>query len=99
MRSVLRPVLGLCVALTALSACDPAEFDSDPQVRADARAGRKCVQAVTQQTGDASGVVNTTLPIVEINQLIIDLPSSQTRWVCLTDDLGAPLQLYQLGAG
>ncbi|KIN69492.1 hypothetical protein Z948_3237 [Sulfitobacter donghicola DSW-25 = KCTC 12864 = JCM 14565] len=85
------------MATLALSACDPAEFDPDPDVRRDARANRKCVAAIKEQTGDATAQINTTLPIVEVNQYIIDSPANQERWMCRTDDEGTPTQLYKLG--
>ncbi|MCX7565539.1 hypothetical protein OS189_04180 [Sulfitobacter sp. F26169L] len=85
------------MATMALAACDPAEFDPDPDVRRDARANRKCVVSVKEQTGDAASRLNTTLPIVEINQYIIDAPTLQERWMCRTDDEGNPTQLYKLG--
>lgn len=99
MRPTLRSVTFLGVALLALAACDPAEFDPDPLVRKDARASRKCVVAVKEQTGDATAQINTTLPIVEINQYIVDAPGLQERWMCRTDDAGTPTQLYKLGNG
>ncbi len=92
-----RPAFFLCMATMALSACDPAEFDADPDVRRDARANRKCVVAVKEQTGDATSRINTTLPVVEINQYIVDVPANQERWMCRTDDAGTPTQMYKLG--
>ncbi len=98
MRYFTRPALVLCMATMALAACDPAEFDSDPDVRRDARANRTCISAVSDQAG-SPGQLNTTLPIVEINQYIIDVPASQERWMCRTDDEGNASQLYKMGAG
>ncbi|WP_298863742.1 hypothetical protein [uncultured Sulfitobacter sp.] len=99
MRYFTRPALILCMATMALTACDPAEFDSDPDVRRDARANRKCVIAVKAQTKDEASQLNTTLPIVEVNQYIVDAPTLQERWMCRTDDAGEPTQLYRLGKG
>ncbi|UWR23875.1 hypothetical protein [Sulfitobacter sp. S190] len=99
MLNILRPATLLCTAALALAACDPAEFDSDPDVRRDARANRTCTNAVADQTGDRAAVLNTTLPVVEINQYIIDVPSTGDRWMCRTDDDGKATQLYRLGAG
>ncbi len=99
MRYFLRPAAILCMATLALAACDPAEFDPDPDVRRDARAHHKCVVAVQKQTTDPAAVLNTTLPIVEINQYIVDAPSLQQSWMCRTDDAGTPTQLYKLGTG
>ena len=98
MRNFTRPALILCMAAMALTACDPAEFDPDPDVRRDARANRTCVKAVTEQAG-SKGQLNTTLPVVEINQYIIDVPEAQERWMCRTDDEGNASQLYKMGTG
>ncbi|MGJ8545469.1 MAG: hypothetical protein ACSHWZ_08500 [Sulfitobacter sp.] len=89
----------LTIAVLALAACDPAEFDSDPEVRSEARGARLCTTAVKSETGDAGAVLNTTLPIIELNQIIIDTPASQSRWMCLTDDGGTPQSIYQMGRG
>jgi hypothetical protein len=86
------------MATLALAACDPAEFDADPDVRRDARANRTCVDAVTQQTGSPSQL-NTVLPVIEVNQYIIDVPAAQERWMCRTDDEGTATQLYKMNAG
>ncbi len=98
MRTFTRPALILCMATMALAACDPAEFDPDPDVRRDARANRTCVNAVTAETGSPSQL-NTTLPVVEINQYIIDVPATQERWMCRTEDDGKASQLYKMGTG
>lgn len=98
MRFLTRPALILSMAALALAACDPAEFDSDPDVRRDARANRTCVNAVSSQTGQPTQL-NTTLPVVEINQYIVDVPALQERWMCRTDDEGTATQLYKLGQG
>ncbi|MGJ8596623.1 hypothetical protein [Sulfitobacter sp.] len=98
MRYFTRPALILCVASMALAACDPAEFDSDPDVRRDARANRTCIKAVSEQVGSPAQL-NTTLPIVEVNQYIIDVPATQESWMCRTDDEGTASQLYKMGAG
>ena len=94
----MRPSLILCAALMALAACDSTEFDADPQIRAEAKGSRKCVAAVRNQTGDASAAINSVLPRVEITQFLVDVPSSQGRWLCQTDDAGTPLQLLELNA-
>ncbi len=98
MRYFTRPALILCAAAMALTACDPAEFDADPDVRRDARANRTCIDAVAAQTG-SSAQLNTALPVVEVNQYIIDVPANQQRWMCRTDDEGTAAQLYKMGQG
>jgi hypothetical protein len=67
-------------------------------VRRDARANRTCVNAVTTQT-ESPAQANTTLPVVEINQYIIDVPALEERWMCRTEDDGTASQLYKMGAG
>lgn len=94
----MRITLILCAGMMALAGCDAAEFDPDPEVRADARGSRKCVVAVRNQTGDSSAVLNTTLPIVEINQFIVDVPGNQSQWLCQTDDNGNAQELLQINA-
>ena len=98
MQTFTRPALILCMAAMALAGCDPAVFEPDPDVRRDARANRTCVSAVTAETGSPSQL-NTTLPIVEINQYIIDVPTTQERWMCRTEDDGIASQLYKMGTG
>ena len=98
MRFITRPALLACMATLALAACDPAEFDPDPDVRRDARANRTCVKAVKDQVG-APAVQNTTLPVVEVNQYIIDVIGTSEMWMCRTDDEGNASQLYKMGTG
>lgn len=89
------PALLACTAALALTACDVAEFDSDPEVRREARAARTCLGAVKHQTG-SDAVLNTTLPVVEVNQYIVDAPAVEERWICVTDDEGTAQQLVKL---
>lgn len=96
MLRITRPALYVCMATLALAACDPAEFDSDPDVRRDARANRTCIKAVSEQAG-AKAQANTTLPVVEVNQYILDIPETQERWMCRTDDEGNAIQMYKMG--
>jgi len=98
MRFFTRPALLACMATLALAACDPAEFDPDPDVRRDARANRTCVKAVKDHVG-APTVQNTTLPVVEVNQYIIDVIGTSEMWMCRTDDKGTATQFYQMGTG
>lgn len=98
MRRITRPALFAAMATLALAACDPAEFDADPDVRRDARADRTCTTAVANQTG-APAQLNTVLPVVEINQYIIDVPQLRESWMCRTDDAGTATQLYKIGTG
>lgn len=99
MRYFTRTALILCMATMALTACDPAEFDPDPDVRRDARANRLCVAQIKERTKDEAAQLNTTLLIIEVNQYIIDAPTLQERWMCRTDDEGNPTQFYRMGQG
>jgi len=85
------------MATLALAACDPAEFDKDPDVRRDARANRTCARSVVDHAGSAAQL-NKTLPIVEVNQYIFDVPETQELWMCRTDDEGTATQLYKMNA-
>ncbi len=80
-------------ALLGLTAC--AELDADPDVRLDAKAGRTCMAAVKKHTGAASVSMNTTLPVVEVNQYIVDVAGASS-WTCLTDDNGQAQQFYEI---
>ena len=79
--------------LIGLSAC--AEFDADPDVRLDAKAGRTCIAAIKKHTSASAVSMNTTLPVVEVNQYIIDVEGGSS-WTCLTDDNGRAQQFYEI---
>ncbi len=84
----------LCLSALALAACDEVAVSSDPEARADGRGQRTCVKAVADQTG-ASGVkINTTIPVIETNYFIVDVPGAKS-WTCLTDDSGRATQLVE----
>ncbi len=88
-------------ATALLAACDPAAFDPDltPEERAqaliDSRGNRTCVRAVEIETGISGATPNTTLPVVELNQYIIDLPGDEAPWTCVTDDDGRAQYIYR----
>jgi hypothetical protein len=96
MRVFTRPAL--CLSILALAACDELAVANDPVALAELRATKSCVAAVKAQTGSGNATLNTTLPIVEINQYIIDVPGAQS-WTCFTDDAGKASQLVELRAG
>lgn len=97
MKLFTHPALFACMATLALTACDVAEFDKDPEVRREARAARTCMSAVKNQTG-SDAILNTTLPVIEVNQYIVDVPALQESWLCQTDDEGNALQLIKMAA-
>lgn len=81
----------LCVF--GLSAC--AELDADPDVRLDAKASRTCIAAIKKHTGAPAVSMNTTLPVVEVNQYIVDVEGGSS-WTCLTNDDGQAEQFYEI---
>lgn len=93
MRAFLRPLLGL--SLFAVAACDELAVADDPAALAELRATKSCVRAVNAQTGASNAVINTTLPIIETNQYIVDVPGAPS-WTCFTDDAGQARQLVEL---
>lgn len=96
MHVLMRPALCLC--LLAVTACDELAVANDPVALAELRASKSCIAAVKAQTGASSATLNTTLPIVELNQYVIDVPGA-TSWTCFTDDKGKASQLVELRTG
>lgn len=87
------------IALLALGACDEAAFSDDPAVRAEFAGVRSCIRAVQSETGSTGATHNTELPVVEVNQYIIDVPN-QRSWTCYTNDQNRAIELVRLrGAG
>jgi hypothetical protein len=96
MRQFLRPALLLPAMF--LAACDELAVANDPVALAEVRGQKSCVAAVASHTG-ASGVsVNTTLPVVELNRFIIDVPNAPS-WTCVTDDAGKASEIVERNRG
>ena len=96
MRKHLSPIL--CLPLLALAACDELAVANDPVALAEVRGQKNCVTAVARHTG-ASGVsLNTTLPVVELNRFIVDVPNAPS-WTCVTDEAGRPIEIVEIGTG
>lgn len=95
MRYILRSALALSVLTVA--ACDEIAVADDPVALAELRASKSCIRAVEGQTGISGSTLNTTLPIVELNQYVIDVPNGPS-WTCYTDDNGKATQLVELRA-
>ena len=92
MSRLLRPAL--CLSLLAVAACDEIAVANDPEALADVRGQKTCVRAVADQTG-ASGVsINTTIPVIETNYFIVDVPNAKS-WTCLTDKSGRAAQIVE----
>jgi hypothetical protein len=96
MIDLMRPAL--CLSILALAACDELAVANDPVALAELRATKSCIAAVKAQTGASTATLNTTLPIVEINQYVIDVPGAPA-WTCFTDDMGQAAQLVVLRTG
>ena len=86
-----RPALVLC--LLGVAACDEIAVAGDPVALADLRGQKSCVAAVNAQTG-AKSVINTTLPVVETNRFIVDVPNAAS-WTCVTDANGKALEIVE----
>lgn len=93
MRVIMRTAL--CLGILALAACDELAVANDPAALAELRATKSCIAAVKAQTGAATATLNTTLPIVELNQYVVDV-SGAPSWTCFTDDAGKASQLVVL---
>lgn len=96
-------VIALAMLSTGCLPIGPDTAAMTPQERAaalaEARAIRACIGAVQRQTETTGASHNTDLVVVEINQYIIDVPSTgptpNAPWTCITDDTGTPQYLYQ----
>lgn len=96
MRFVFRPLLGL--ALLATAACDEIAVANDPEALADVRGQKSCVRAVSQQTGVDGVSINTTLPVIELNRYIVDVPNAPS-WSCITDENGSATEIVEIRTG
>ncbi|MGB3243660.1 MAG: hypothetical protein WBB25_03960 [Sulfitobacter sp.] len=92
---MLRPTLIL--SILALAACDEIAVANDPVALADLRGQKSCVSAVSDQTGAAGVAINTTIPVVETNYFIVDVPNAKS-WNCVTDENGAAKQIAERNA-
>ena len=86
-----RPALALC--LLGVAACDEIAVAGDPVALADLRGQKSCVAAVNKQTG-AKSVINTTIPVIETNRFIVDVPSAAS-WTCVTGPNGKALEIVE----
>ena len=84
----------LCLPFAALAACEDMNTATDPAARAELASQRSCMRAVEKHTGTKGASVNTTIPVVETQQYIIDLPN-QSPWTCYTDETGAARELIE----
>ena len=86
----------LCLPFLALAACEDMSttYGSDPE----GTSKRSCIRAVEKYTGKSGGTLNTTRPIVETGQYIVDIPGGPS-WTCYTDETGAARELIQTRLG
>lgn len=82
------------VALFALAACDELAVANDPVALADLRGQKSCVAAVAKQTGAAGVSVNATIPVVELNRFVVDVPGAAS-WTCVTDANGQAIEIVE----
>lgn len=92
MHILTRTAFGL--SLLGLAACDELAVANDPVALADLRGQKSCLAAVTSETGASGVAVNTTLPVVELNRFIIDVPNAAS-WTCVTDEAGKATEIVQ----
>jgi hypothetical protein len=85
----------LILPFVALAACDELAVADDPDALAELRGGKSCVAAVNRQTGKTGATVNTTLPVVEVNRFVIDVPKGNS-WTCVTDNAGKAIELVEI---
>ncbi|MEL7097849.1 MAG: hypothetical protein AAGM84_03375 [Pseudomonadota bacterium] len=83
------------IALLAVTACDEIAVADDPDALAELRGTRSCIRAVQAETGASGATANTSVPVVEVNQYIIDVPG-QASWVCYTNDENQATELVKL---
>lgn len=88
-------------ALLVAAGCDtlPQSADMSPEDRAEARLEarsiRTCIGAVQRHTSTSGATHNTDIPVVEVNQYIINVTNGTGPWTCITDDEGTPQYLYK----
>lgn len=92
MRFILRPAL--CLSLVGLAACDELAVANDPEALSDLRGEKSCIRAVNSQTGASNASINTTIPVIETNYYIVDVPGAKS-WNCVTNEQGAAVQIVQ----
>ena len=88
------PWLALPVACLSLGACDEGAIADAVEDRAETRGINSCTRAVKNQTGNDAAAHNPAIPVVEVNQFVIDIPGEE-RWTCYTDDAGRAQQLVK----
>ena len=88
----------LCLSLLAVAACDEIAVAGDPVALADVRGSKSCIAAVNKQTGTTGAVLNTSVPIIELNRFVVNTAAG-TPWTCITDDNGKAIELVENRTG
>ena len=96
MQTFLRTTLALSVL--GMAACDEIAVANDPVALADLRGQKSCVSAVAKETGVSGVALNTTIPIVELNRFIVDVPNGAS-WTCVTDQNGKAIEIVERRTG
>ena len=84
----------LILSVLGVAACDEVAVSNDPVAQAELRASKSCVSAVEKETGASGLSLNTTIPIIELNQYIVNVPN-EPYWTCLTNDEGQAQSIVQ----
>ena len=88
----------LVLSVLGLAACDELAVANDPIALADVRGQKSCVSAVSKQTGAGGVAINTTIPIIELNRFIVDVPNAPS-WTCVTDANGKAIEIVERQTG
>ncbi len=88
----------LVLSLLGLVACDELAVANDPVALAELRGQKSCIAAVAAETGASGVTINTTLPVVELNRFIVDVPNA-AMWTCVTDTSGKAIQIVERRTG
>ena len=88
----------LCLPLLGVAACDEVALAGDSGgTLSESRGQRTCVKAVADQTKATGVTINTTIPVIEENYFVVDVPNGNS-WTCITDESGRATQIAERNA-
>ena len=87
----------LCLPLLGVAACDEVALAGDSGTLSESRGQRTCVRAVADQTKATGVTINTTIPVIEENYFVVDVPNGNS-WTCITDESGRATQIAERNA-
>lgn len=93
---MVRGIVLASLGCAGLAACDELAVLDDPDALLDLRGNKSCVRAINRQLDVTTAVANTTLPVVEVNQYIVDVPGGKS-YICYTNDAGVAQQIVAIG--